>query len=149
MPSAREEIIKLLESFFEKNADRFSLEIAILYGSWARGYPRLDSDIDLAVLFSSPEMVEEAAYKNITNLSLVLSMELKKEVNILQIHEDQWKPVLYYNAIVLGIPVYIKNGKKYFKVRNEAIFQMEDFSIFGIGWQIKAAAKNLEALKNA
>jgi len=26
---------------------------------------------------------------------------------------------------------------------------MEDFSIFGINWQFMAAAKNLEALKNA
>jgi len=29
-----------------------------------------------------------------------------------------------------------------------AIHQMEDFSIFGIKWQLEVAKKNLEALKN-
>jgi predicted nucleotidyltransferase len=145
----REEIIKHLKLFFEKNTDRYGLEMAFLYGSWAKGIPRPDSDIDLAVVFSSEPSTDDESYERITDISLFLSTELKKEVNIIQIYEDFRKPMLYYNAIVLGLPVFIKNFDRYVSLKNEALYQMEDFGVFGISWQFMAAAKNLEALKNA
>jgi predicted nucleotidyltransferase len=145
----REEIIKQLKFFFENNADHYRLEMVFLYGSWAKGIPRPDSDIDLAVLFSPEPSTDDESYERLTDISLFLSTELKKEVNIIQIHEDFRKPMLYYNAIVLGSPVFIKNFNRYVRLKNEALYQMEDFSIFGINWQFMAAAKNLEALKNA
>jgi predicted nucleotidyltransferase len=123
--------------------------MAFLYGSWAKGIPRPDSDIDLAVFFSPEPSTDDESYERLTDISLFLSTELKKEVNIIQIHEDFRKPMLYYNAIVLGSPVFIKNFNRYVRLKNEALYQMEDFSIFGINWQFMAAAKNLEALKNA
>jgi len=145
----REEINRQLKSFFEDNADRYGLEMAFLYGSWAKGIPRPDSDIDLAVLFSSEPSTDDESYERLTAISLFLSTELKKEVNIIQIHEDFRKPMLYYNAIVLGSPVFIKYFDRYVRLKNEALYQMEDFGLFGINWQFMAAAKNLEALKNA
>ena len=145
----REEIIKQLKFFFENNADRHRLEMVFLYGSLAKGIPQPDSDIDLAVLFSPESSTDDESYERLTDISLFLSTELKKEVNIIQIHEDFRKPMLYYNAIVLGSPVFIKNIDRCVRLKNEALYQMEDFSIFGINWQFMAAAKNLEALKNA
>jgi predicted nucleotidyltransferase len=145
----REEIIKQLKFFFENNADHYRLEMVFLYGSWAKGIPRPDSDIDLAVLFSPEPSTDDESYERLTDISLFLSTELKKEVNIIQIHEDFRKPMLYYNAIVLGSPIFIKNFNRYVRLKNEALYHMEDFSIFGINWQFMAAAKNLEALKNA
>ena len=145
----REEIIKQLKFFFENNADRHRLEMAFLYGSWAKGIPRPDSDIDLAIVFSPEPSTDDESYERLTDISLFLSTELKKEVNIIQIYEDFRKPMLYYNAIVLGSPVFIKNFDRYVRLKNEALYQMEDFGIFGINWQFMVAAKNLEALKNA
>lgn len=39
--------------------------------------------------------------------------------------------------------------KRYAALLNEAIFQMEDFSMFGIRWQLDIAEKNLEELRHA
>lgn len=57
--------------------------------------------------------------------------------------------MLYYNAIVLGIPVFIRDQNRYAALLNEAIFQMEDFSMFGTRWQLEIAEKNLEGLRHA
>ena len=79
--------------------------------------------------------------------SLISGKILKKEANIIEIRKDFDKPKLYYNAIIHGIPVYIKDFDYYVRLKNEAIFQMEDFSIFGIHWQYEVAKRNLEGLK--
>jgi len=80
---------------------------------------------------------------------MFMTKELCLEVNIIQIHKDFRKPMLYYNAIVLGIAVYIKDFDNYAMLKNEAIYQMEDFNIFGIKWQYETAIRNLEGLKHA
>jgi predicted nucleotidyltransferase len=145
----REEIIKKLKFLFENNSDRFGMEMVFLYGSWAKGIPRPDSDIDLAVVSSSDLSADDESYARLTDMSLFLSTETKKEVNIIQIHDDFRKPMLYYNAIVFGVPVFLKKFDRYVRLKNEALYQMEDFGIFGVNWQFMAAAKNLEGLKNA
>jgi hypothetical protein len=49
----------------------------------------------------------------------------------------------------LGTPVYIKNFGDLLYLKLEALFQMEDFSIFGLEWQLKMAKKNLEVIRHA
>jgi predicted nucleotidyltransferase len=142
----KDNLILLLKTFFKENAKEYNIDMAFLYGSWAGGYPRKDSDVDLAVLFSKELLSNHEIFNIITDISYNLSSKIKKEVNILPIYRDFRKPMLYYNAIVLSIPVYIKNFQEYVKLKNEAIFQMEDFSIFGLKWQIEMTRKNLEAL---
>lgn len=55
-----EEFIKLLEE------DNIKIEKVILFGSYAKGTQRLDSDIDLAII--SPDFKEEDCTKNMTLL---------------------------------------------------------------------------------
>jgi hypothetical protein len=62
---------------------------------------------------------------------------------------DFRKPLLYYNAIVQGEPIYIKNFESYIEIKNEALYQMEDYSIFGLPWQIEMAERNLQELRHA
>jgi len=145
----REEIVKRLRNYFDKNGSLYGLEMVFLYGSWAKGFPRYDSDIDIAILCSEEPLSDDESFKIITNISLSLSEELSREVNVIQIYEDFRKPMLYYNAIILGLPVFIREPYKYTRIKNEAISQMEDFSIFGIDWQYEVATKNLEALRHA
>ncbi len=144
----REKIINTLKDFLKVQAHHYKIDMAFLYGSWARGFPRPDSDIDIALLFSEALSSGEA-FNRINNISLFLSSRLHIEVNIMEIHKDFKKPMLYYNAIVLGIPVYKEDLTKYIRLKNEAIYQMEDYSIFGIDWQHKVTRKNLEALRRA
>lgn len=54
--------------------------------------------------------------------------------------------MLYYNAIVHGIPVYMKSFTRYVEKRFYAIYQMENFSIFGTRWQTEILEKRLEKL---
>ena len=149
MINSREEIIKRLRDYFDNNASLYGLEMVFLYGSWAKGFPRNDSDIDIAVIFSNEPSSDDESFRNITSISLSLSQELDGEVNVIQIYQDFRKPMLYYNAIILGIPVYIKEKDKYARIKNDAIYYMEDYSIFGIDWQYEVATKNLEALRHA
>jgi predicted nucleotidyltransferase len=145
--NTKEEIVGELRKYFLGNAQDYELEMVFLYGSWARGFPKDDSDVDIAVFFSKENGPEDEFFRQISDISLILEKELGREVNIIVIRPDFDKPMLYYNAIALGIPVYIRHKDKYLAIRNEAIQQMEDFNIFGREWQLSIARKNLDAIK--
>src|SRR3989304_4460541 len=109
----KEEIIKPLKNYFNKNASLYGLEMVFLYGSWAKGFPRNDSDIDIAIVFSEEPSSDDESFRNITDISLSLSAEFNREANVIKIYEDFRKPMLYYNAIVSGLPVFIKDFVRY------------------------------------
>ncbi|MEK6645918.1 MAG: nucleotidyltransferase domain-containing protein [Candidatus Firestonebacteria bacterium] len=144
----KEEMIKHLKEFFKENTFLYEIENVFLYGSWARGFPKQDSDIDIAVVFSKESLSKEECFEYITDISLSLSNEINLDVNVISIDLDFNKPMLYYNAIVLGEPIFIKDYQKYVYLKNKAIYNMEDFNVFGIGWQLMAAKKTLESIKN-
>jgi hypothetical protein len=68
---------------------------------------------------------------------------LSREVNIIPIFEDFRKPMLYYNAIVLGEPLLIRDEARYLDLRMSAIAQMEDFSVFGVPWQLEITERTM------
>lgn len=146
---AGREIIDYLERFFRNSSAQYGIEMAFLYGSWARGFPRQDSDIDVAILFSPEISTEEEIFERITDISLLLSSDLRSEVNAIPLSLDFGKPMLYYNAIASGVPLFFKDFSRYVDLKNEAVFQMEDFNIFGRDWQLAVARRNLEALTHA
>lgn len=141
-------IITRLSDFFAGNAGQYSMEMASLYGSYARGYPKEESDVDLGVLFF--EEISEAAQIHylITDISYRLTHILKKEVNIVVIDRDFSHPMLYYNIIILGLPLYIEDWDKYLTLKLEAIHQMEDFQLFGIPWQRQITRNLLTEVSN-
>ena len=143
------EILTLLKTFFEETASVYKIEMAFLYGSWARWFPKSFSDVDVAIVFLEEPGTEDETFTIITDISLVLGKKLRLDVNVIPIYSDFRKPMLYYNAIVLGIPVFIGNQDRYIFLRNQAIFQMEDFTLFGTNWQLEIAKKNLEDIKHA
>ncbi|NUQ57598.1 MAG: nucleotidyltransferase domain-containing protein [Candidatus Paceibacter sp.] len=145
---SQRELQNILENYFKEIADTYGVEMAFLYGSWARGYPKESSDVDIAIVFSETDD-EDEVFGKITDITLSLMGKIKLEINIIPVFLDFRKPILYYNAIVLGIPVFIRDQNRYAALLNEAIFQMEDFSIFGTRWQLEIAEKNLVELRHA
>ncbi len=145
----KEKIILKLNVYFKQKASGYHIEMAFLYGSWAKGYPHNDSDLDLALLFSSQIKSEESTFQLITQISYELSKDLGREVNIIPIYSDFPHPMLYYNAIILGIPLYVKDKDKFIQLKLESIYQMEDFQIFGITWQRKVAQDTIKEIIHA
>jgi len=74
---------------------------------------------------------------------------LGREVNIIPIYGDFPHPMLYYNAIILGEPLYIKDKDKLWQLKLESIYQMEDFQIFGFPWQRKVAQDIIKEIIHA
>jgi predicted nucleotidyltransferase len=145
----RESLMEALRDYFQREGTKLGVEVAFLYGSWASGFPRLESDIDIAVLFENERASEDLIFEWLNAISLHLTKSLGSEVNVIPIFSDFRKPMLYYNAIVRGIPVFIKDYSRYVQWVNEALHQMEDFGIFGRQWQIALTRSNLEEIKHA
>ena len=135
-------ILSALKTFFREKADQLTVQTAFVYGSYAHGNPRKDSDVDVALVFDT-DLAEDAALRQINAISLELTNLLGLDVNILTISSDFRKPMLYYNAVVKGVPIFIKEVTTYARLRNEAISRMEDFQLFGTRWQFEAAKRNL------
>lgn len=103
--------------------------------------------MDFAVAFED-EPDDDIAYGRLTEMSLLLSDLTGRDVDMIAIDREFRKPMLYYNAIVQGIPVYRKCDDDIIRLRKRAIDEMEDFTLFGLRWQAEVARRNLEALKN-
>ena len=87
-------------------------------------------------------------FKRVTEISLSLSGILGKDVNLLVLDRDFKRPMLQYNAIVLGIPVFTRSFDSYIDFYLESLYQMEDFSLFGIEWQLAISEKRLKRAMN-
>lgn len=122
--------------------------MVFFYGSRARGIPRPDSDIDLAVVFEDENLADELIFQRLTAIAVSLSEMTGLEVNLNPIYSDFRKPMLYYNAIVLGVPVFVQDPMKYGHLRAEAIRQMEDFQLFGPQWLISITRRNIAVLNH-
>lgn len=144
MSHKKDEIVSLLKDFFQVRADSYQIDMAFLYGSRAGEYPRDGSDVDVAALFMPDQRNEDAIFDRVTEISFSLSGILGKDVNLLVLDRDFKKPMLQYNAVVLGIPVFTRNFDSYIDFYLESLHQMEDFSLFGIGWQLAISEKRLK-----
>jgi len=147
--AAQSGIIEALRRFFQLEASRFGVEAAFLYGSRAAGFARLDSDVDIAVLFDDNRLGEDELFERLTTITLDLMKSLSLEVSVIPIYRDFRKPMLYYNAIIKGIPIFFVSRDKYSALINEALYQMEDFETFGRPWLIDLATRNLQEIRDA
>jgi len=147
--SKKEKMFQQLSNYFTQKSTVYYIEIVFLYGSWAKGYPRQNSDIDLAIVFNSKIRNDDFLFELINNISYEISIQINKEVNIITINPDFPHPMLYYNAIILGVPLYINNKDNFVALKMEAVRHMEDFRIFGIAWQKEVAQNILKEIIHA
>lgn len=141
-------LIETLGDYFQDKATRLKIKAVFLFGSQARGLSRPDSDVDLAIAFEDEEMSNEEIFDRMNVLTIRLTEILGCEVNLIPIDKDFSRPMLYYNAVVKGIPIFTVDPQYYTRLLNEAIYQMEDFEIFGRDWQIALAKRNLQEVQN-
>lgn len=125
----RDEIIQVLKGYFINRADFFNMDFSFLYGSWVYDHPVKESDIDIAIISSDSD--ENKIFNILNTISLELSDLLKCDVNMIFIDAELSNPMIHYNSIVYGIPVFIKDFDRYVNLRLKAISKMEDFSLFG------------------
>jgi len=143
----KKKLVSEIKVFFEQGASQYHIDLALLYGSWARGYPHQDSDIDLALLFSSEIDCQDKIFFLINDISYKLGSKLNREVNIISISTDFGHPMLYYNAIVLGIPLFVKDYDRFLSLKLEAIYQAADFELFGVYWQQEIAKRLISSIR--
>ena len=139
-------LVSKLSAFFLEKADQFDIEMVFLYGSFAGGYPKIESDIDLGILFAPGLKDHFKIHSLLTDISYQLTLQLKREVNIVNINPDFDHPMLYYNIIVSGMPLYVKDNDRFLSLKLEALYQMEDFQLFGAKWQNDLSRKILQEL---
>ena len=132
-----------LEPFFQREAGRWGIEAAFLVGSHAARTARPDSDVDVALLFSD-ETDPRALFDRTNEITVELGRVSRARIDMIVLDPDFSRPMLAYNCIVRGIPLYLRHPARLAVLRNEAIRQMEDFRLFGVAWQIEAARRNLE-----
>ena len=142
-------MIYRLKDYFHRNAGLYGVDMAFLFGSRVAGFPRQDSDVDIGIVFDVFLNCDKELFEIITKISLTLSSELEADANVVPIYEDFRNPMLYYNIIVKGVLIWTRDYARYLQLRNEAVYQMEDFGIFGKKWQIEITNKNLAALGHA
>lgn len=141
-----EKIIEKLKDYFSCKAEELGIEAAFLFGSFAHGFEKEESDVDIAVVLNEEaEKDRESAFEVVTELSYRLSALIGRETQVVLIDKDFSRPMLFYNAIVHGMPVYTSNRNKHISLVLRALDEMEAFSLFGTKWQIELAAKRLEA----
>lgn len=92
-------MLEQLKSFFYNEP---GLELAFLMGSYAKGTARKDSDVDVAVLFSSTP-----SSSDILDLNLRLSVVSKKEVDLVVLNTAG--PIIKMQALKTGIIIYRTN----------------------------------------
>ncbi len=143
VPLRQSAIVEILRSYFQQEASCFGVSGALLYGSRASGFSRLESDIDVAIVFDDAGLPEDEVFERLTAITLGLMKVLPGEVNLIPIYTDFRKPMLYYNAIIGGIPLFFADQQKYIDLINEALYHMEDFETFGRKWLIDLATRNL------
>ena len=134
------DIIDTLKTYFNTNARAYGIELAFIYGSYAHQSQSEQSDIDIALVFDDKMSKDtKKVFEAITDISAALSKLSSKDVEIISIDDGFSKPMLYYNAIVHGKPLFISDGNCYINYFLRAIHEMEDFSTFGMKWQIDLA----------
>ena len=140
----RDDLIKAFREYFKNSAGKYGIEMAFLFGSYAFGYEKIESDIDIAIaLHESLESDKSVVFDIISNLSYDLNKIFAKEISVLFIDREFSKPMLFYNAIIHGVPLYISNKEKYISFVLKALNEMEDFKLFGEKWQLEVIEKRI------
>lgn len=127
MNKITENVINIAKLYFER-IDKVAM--AFLFGSYASGNICSESDVDIAVLMESEDNKLEIKINN------DIEQLLHKEVDIINLSRST--PVLSWSILRKGIPLVIKNRKKYLDFMLDVSREAEDFIEFNLDtWREK------------
>ena len=115
-----EEEVKKLASIFE---DEKNILVAYLFGSYARGYETVQSDVDIAVLLSE---VPEKLLEYYLNLERKLAEALEKDVDLVFLNDAP--PLLKYQVIKYGRLLFSRNERIRVTFEAKSLSEYLDFS---------------------
>jgi len=75
---AMESLMEALRDYFQREGTKLGVDVAFLYGSWTSGFPRLESDIDIAILFENERASEDLIFEWLNEISLHLTKSWPK-----------------------------------------------------------------------
>lgn len=137
---------KIIEEIVKSKAKDWKLKAFFLFGSTAYDMDTVRSDIDIAVAFE--ENLDRSTKKTIRNhIIKTLSQATGREIDIVEIEDKANKPLLLYNAIINGIPVYIKSEEFYKELITKYTKEMENHYTNRIGERIKKCEKMLAEIE--
>jgi len=115
-----EEEVKKLATLFE---DEKNILVAYLFGSYARGYETLQSDVDIAVLLSE---VPEKLLEYYLHLERKLAEALKKDVDLVFLNDAP--PLLKYQVIKYGRLLFSRDERARVTFEAKSLCEYLDFS---------------------
>lgn len=115
--SLTEDQINLLKEFLNKDAN---VEFAFVFGSYAKGMQKKESDLDVAIYFENPpEGVEFLSYIN------RLSELVGEEVDIAVLNRAS--AFLRHQVMKYGSPLIIKNHLTYIRFREKTMIDYDEY----------------------
>ena len=110
-------LIKDLKNFLRKMPQ---IQLAILFGSAARGRLRSDSDLDIAIAEKKPLTIERRM-----EMIGLFSMNFHKDIDLIDLRSIHG--LVLSEILTKGTPVVIKDRKLYFDLIKENVYYNQDF----------------------
>ncbi len=125
------EFIKKIKEYLEKYKD---VQLALIYGSYAKGYEGMDSDLDIGV-YLSDEKKQNQIRLNLNKIS-------EKDIDIVLLNNAP--AVLTSSIFKTGLPIVIKNRRLFLDLYLKQTLEAEDFCRFVESyWRIFVRSQSL------
>jgi len=123
-----ETITRHAKKEFENNG--LAVELAYIYGSFAKGKEKAGSDIDIAILLKEDKYVKNPLNMlgKVQNLAERIEKRIKRDVDIRILNRAS---VSYsYIVVTTGIPIYTSSKMTLFRYQNKILGMFFDFRPF-------------------
>jgi len=118
------EKIEVLKSYFQNQS---SVNLAFLFGSFAKGFETENSDFDIGVYFDDKLSLKEATEEE-EKVWFEITKIVQRSIDLVRLNEAP--ATLISNVIKTGIPLVVKDKKLYWKLYLEKSSEAEDFVNF-------------------
>lgn len=119
-----DEIKNILNKYFQKHTE---VEVAYIFGSFARGKINPLSDIDIAIIIDR-EQINEKAYRygyKAGILADLIKLLKKNDIDLVILNEAN--ALLKHRVLYFGKLIFVKNEKKRIAFQTDTIDKYNDF----------------------
>ena len=117
-----EEIKNELDKIKKILIEDFNPLVIILYGSYARNSQNSESDIDIAII------TEKTDSKTMFYEKQKIEIEISKDIDLVNIANDNISDILKYEVLMNGIVLYCKDSYKYNMIKLDILRECLDYN---------------------